>query len=130
MGESTNNQNEIKRSLNVISWVELLLGLFLVISVFFPYGLGTYFFSKLLVFVCGLAAMIEVRGEYLGFNKNLKRLNLYGLYIFTLVWMFIAVGTENAGRIGGQSYDFTGAVFWPILFTLICLSVLSFFKKN
>jgi len=127
MGESKNNQNEIKRSLNVLSWVELLLGLFLVISVFFPYGLGTYFFSKLFVFVCGLGAMIEFRGEYLSFNK---RLNLYGLYIFTLVWMFFAVGTENAGRIGGQSYDFTGAVFWPILFTLICLSVLSFFKKN
>jgi hypothetical protein len=127
MSESTNNQNEIKKSLNVFSWIKLLLGLFLVISIFFPYGLGTYFFSKLLVFICGLVAMLDVIPNQ---DQSFKSLKLYGLYIFTLVWIFFAVGTENAGTIYGQSYNFTGAVFLPILFTLVCLTILSFFKKN
>ena len=79
MSESTNNQNEIKKSLNVFSWIKLLLGLFLVISIFFPYGLGTYFFSKLLVFICGLVAMLDVIPNQ---DQSFKSLKLYGLYIF------------------------------------------------
>jgi hypothetical protein len=113
---------------NIISGIYLLFGLFLVISIFFSYGFGTNFFSKIFVFLSGVTTI------FVGF-VNLKSkstiekqlIDFYYLWAFTLVWVFFAVGTDNAGVIGAQAYNFTGDIFEPILVCLLVNTIIGFF---
>jgi hypothetical protein len=105
--------------------VNVILGLFLIVSIFFSYGLGNNFFSKLFVFASGVIAILDALPE-----KSEKRPKFYGLYLFTLIWVFFAVGRSSAGIVYGQAYNFTGGIFMPVLLTLLALTVLWFFIKK
>ena len=119
-----NSESQLKHN-KTLSIVNALLGLFLLSSIFFSYGIGTYFFSKLFVFLCGVMAVFDALPE-----QTKERPKLYLMYIFTFIWMFFVVGTENAGMIYGQAYNFTGDVFTPILLVLFVLTILWFFVKR
>ena len=52
-----NSTEEPKKSKLLI--VNIILGLFLIVSIFFSYGLGHNFFSKLFVFASGTIAIFD-----------------------------------------------------------------------
>ena len=121
----TENTSVKRKSNKVLLTFNVLLGLFLILSIFFPYGIGTYFFSKLLVFVTGIVAIFDSLPEV-----STKRPKLFFIYLFTFVWVFLVVGSNNAGVVYGQAYNFTGVVFTPILVSLLLLTILWFFIKR
>lgn len=118
-------KNSSGTSRKSVAIVNAIVGLFLIASIFFSYGIGAYFFSKLFVFASGALAVFDSIPD-----GTSKRPKLYAFYLFTFIWMFFAVGTENAGQIYGQSYNFTGDVFVPILLSLLIISILWFFVKR
>ncbi len=118
-----NSKKETKKNKLVI--INAILGLFLIISIFFSFGLGSNFFSKLLVFVAGVMAIFDSVPD-----QSAKRPKLYLYYLFTMIWVFFAVGTNSAGAIYGQAYNFTGVIFLPVILVLLTLTILWFFIKK
>jgi hypothetical protein len=123
-----NSKKAVNKFSNIISGIYILSGLFLVISIFFSYGLGTNFFSKIFVFLSGvttiLVGFVNIKSKS---TIEEKYIEFYYLWPFTLVWVFFAVGTDSAGVIDGQAYNFTGDVYVPILLCLFVNTIIGFF---